>query len=105
MGRRSRRRSLTERKPSAIRDHQARVKVSDATWAAFREAAGQRAISGVLGELVEREVDRHHRYRATAGDVTDAELVEALDQAHELHAQLAQMIAEAERRLNARPPR
>jgi hypothetical protein len=37
----------------------ARVRVPDDVWSEFRAAAGMTSINLVLGDLVQREVDRH----------------------------------------------
>ncbi|MGI8593262.1 MAG: hypothetical protein ACR2ML_02665 [Solirubrobacteraceae bacterium] len=58
----------------------------------------------VLGRLVEREVDRHRALRLKAGQLDDQELADALDRAHELHADLTAIVARLERRLDRRPP-
>jgi predicted CopG family antitoxin len=68
----------------------ARVQIDDETWRDFRAVAGGRSISEVLGELVEREVDRAQFSRLREGQLTDREVVEALararDQAEDLQA-------------------
>jgi predicted DNA-binding protein (UPF0278 family) len=57
-------------------------------------------ISTVLGELVEREVDRYRSRRLRAGQLDDTELVELLDRARELRDDLAVLVARLERRLD-----
>ncbi|MGH2989278.1 MAG: hypothetical protein ACRDMA_05330 [Solirubrobacterales bacterium] len=84
----------------------ARVHVSDAVWAEFRSAAST-PLNLRLGELVTREVDRHRSCRLREGQLDDAELVEALERARDLHADLAAVVARLERRLDragSRPP-
>ena len=76
----------------------ARVQVSDAVWAEFRAAAAT-PLNLRLGELVSREVDRHRSRRLREGQLDDAELVEALERAQELHADLAALVARLEHRL------
>lgn len=88
----------------AVRDHMARVRVSDDVWADFRAAAGDRPLSSLLAELVEAEVRRHRRERLEAGAVDDRELVDALAEARELHADLAAVVARLERRLDRPRP-
>jgi hypothetical protein len=76
----------------------ARVHVSDAVWAEFRAAAAT-PLNLRLGELVAREVDRYRSRRLREGELDDAELIEALERARELHADLATLVARLERRL------
>lgn len=61
---------------SKPRDRMARVHVTDDVWADFRQLAGAQPISAVLGELVEREVDRYRARRLKAGQRDDTELVD-----------------------------
>jgi hypothetical protein len=76
----------------------ARVHVSDAVWAEFR-AATATPLNLRLGELVTREVDRHRSRRLRDGRLDDAELIETLERARELHAELAAVVDRLERRL------
>ncbi|MCP9492034.1 MAG: hypothetical protein MSC31_19485 [Solirubrobacteraceae bacterium MAG38_C4-C5] len=78
----------------------ARVAVTDEVWADYRALLGSQPIAHALGELVEREVDRHHARRLRDGELDDAELVDALQRARELHEDLAQIVARLERRLD-----
>jgi hypothetical protein len=80
----------------------ARVRVSDDVWADFRAAAGSRPLSYVLADLVEGEVRRYRRERIESGGVFDRELLAALAQARELHADVAAVVARLERRLDRR---
>lgn len=82
----------------------ARVQVPDEVWADFRALAEPRTIGVALGELVQREVDREHARRIKHGTLDDAELVDALDRARELHQDLAQIVTRLERRLDRQPP-
>lgn len=84
----------------------ARVHVSDEVWTDFRAAAGPTPLNLVLGRLVEREVDRHRSRRLREGDMDDRELLEALERARELHADVAAIVARLEGRggLPAQPP-
>jgi hypothetical protein len=104
MGRRGRQRARSVRAgdsaESSARDHMARVRVSDDVWADFRAAAGELPLSYVLAKLVEGEVRRYRRQRVASGGVTDRELLAALAQARELHAELAAVVARLERRLD-----
>jgi hypothetical protein len=74
MGRRGRQRarsaSTGDSGESPVRDHMARVRVSDDVWADFRAAAGSRPLASLLAELVEAEVRRYRRERVAAGDMT-----------------------------------
>ena len=76
----------------------ARVHVSDAVWSEFR-ADATTPLNLRLGELVTREVDRSRSRRLREGRLDDAELIEALERARELHADLAALVARLERRL------
>lgn len=87
-------------KPPPKRDRMARVQVADDVWTDFRALAANDAISTVLGRLVEREVDRYRARRLKAGTLDDTELVDALERAHQLHDQLAAIVARLERRLD-----
>jgi hypothetical protein len=80
----------------------ARVHVDDQTWAAFKQAAGPVPISEVLGQLVKKHVDRHAARRSRGGSVDDQQLLDALAQAHELHTDVAAIVARLERRLDPR---
>jgi len=82
------------------RDHMARVRVPDDVWSEFRAAAGATPINLVLGDLVQREVDRHRARRARSGSLDDQELLDALDQARELKEELSSIVAGLERRLD-----
>ncbi len=77
----------------------ARVRVADDVWADFRAAAGNRPMSSVLGELVEREVRRHRERRVREGSIDDRELIEALDRAEQLHGELETMVFWLRKRL------
>jgi hypothetical protein len=102
MGRRSRQRAKDQTAneasdaPPRRRDRMARVAVADDVWADFRAAAGHRAISEVLGELVEREVARYRSQRLRDGQVDSRELLEALDRARQQQEDLAALVARLE---------
>lgn len=104
MGRRSRRRTASKT-PAPRRDHQARVKVSDDVWADFREATRNSSVAIALGELVAREVDRYRARRVREGSADEQELLEALERARELHAELAGLVKRLERRIELRAAR
>jgi hypothetical protein len=91
--------------PTRMRDHQARVKVSDEVWSEFREATRTSSVAIALGELVTREVDRYWARRVREGSADEQELLEALARAQELHADLAELVKRLERRLEARAAR
>lgn len=101
MGRRSQRRT-TSGAPAPVRDHQARVKVTDDVWADFREATRNSSVAIALGNLVTREVDRYRARRVREGSAEDQELLEALERAQELHAELAKLVGRLERRIELR---
>ncbi|MET0600604.1 MAG: hypothetical protein ABW167_01315 [Baekduia sp.] len=88
-----------------MRDHQARVKASDDVWTDFRAATRHSSISVALGDLVTREVDRYRARRVREGSADEQELMEALERAHELHAELAELVKRLERRLEVRAAR
>ena len=78
----------------------ARVRASDEVWAEFRAAAGLQPINLLLGELVERHVQRFRSEQLRSGELDDAELIEALDRAQELHRDLGAIVARLEQRLD-----
>lgn len=80
----------------------ARVHVTDEVWAEFRRAAGNTPMSQLLGQLVEREVERDRAQRIREGTVDDQILLDALERARELHDDVAAIINRLERR--ASPP-
>jgi hypothetical protein len=88
-----------------MRDHQARVKVTDDVWTDFREATRNSSVSMALGHLVTREVDRYRARRVREGSADEQELLEALERGHELHAELAALVKRLERRLELRAVR
>ena len=71
----------------------ARVQVSDEVWAAYRSALGATPVSVALGELVRREVGRNAR--RSASDLEGVRI--ALEDARQLSAELASLIARLER--------
>lgn len=104
---RSKRAAKRGRPPAVIddRDHMARVHVSDQVWAEFRASTGRRSISLVLGDLVQREVDRHRSQQLREGSLDDVELVEALERPRELHDEQVELVARIERRLDWGKPK
>jgi hypothetical protein len=78
----------------------ARVQVDDATWRAFKAAAGETPISELLGQLVTRHVQRHEAHEAEAGRVGDRELLDALERAGELQRDLRRLVDRLEVRLD-----
>ena len=104
MGRRSRRRNATDAGPPprprpAVRDHQARVKVDADVWRDFKLAIGYRSVAAALGDLVTREVDRARVARVREGTADDQQLLDALERAARLQAELALIVRALERRL------
>jgi hypothetical protein len=81
------------------------VKVSDDVWADFRAATRNSSVSVALGDLVTREVDRYRARRVREGSADEQELLEALGRAHELHAQLTELVKRIERRFEVRAAR
>jgi hypothetical protein len=57
------------------------VRVDEATWAEFRSAIGDCSVAEVLGRYVELEVARAQRARVGENDVTQRELVDAVERA------------------------
>jgi hypothetical protein len=88
-----------------MRDHPARVKVSDDAWADFREATRNSSVALALGELVAREVDRYRARRVREGWADELELLEALERAQELRADLVELVRRLEQRLELRAAR
>jgi hypothetical protein len=108
MGRRNRQRQNTTAaapaKPAAPATRMARVQASDDVWADFRALAGYRPIAEVLGELVEREVDRYRSRRLKDNTLEPRELIDALDRAHAQQQDL-QVIVERFETLRQTPTR
>lgn len=103
MGRRTRRRdagATTTTAKAKPRDHQARVNVSDEVWREFRDVVGNDSIAAYLGRLVERAVERDRARRVREDSVNDLQLLDALERARELHADLSAMVERLERRLD-----
>src|SRR4051794_10176840 len=101
MGRRNRRRASRdphqERAP-AIRDRQARVKVTDDVWDDFRVISRTEGVGDALGRLVTREVERWRVARIRDGSADEQAVLDALERAHELQADLAAIVVRLERR-------
>jgi hypothetical protein len=74
-------------------------------WTDFRAATRNSSVSIALGDLVTREVDRYRARRVREGSADEQELLEALERAHELHADLAALVKRLERRLDVRAAR
>jgi len=86
MGRRSRVRERAREGAAGrgrARERMARVRVDDATWAAFRLAYPTEPIAAVLGRLIARDVARHQR---TQGDGVQA--AQVIKDARQLAAEL-----------------
>lgn len=101
MGRRSRSRArldVGQPRPPAVRDRQARVKVTDDVWQDFRRLAYSEGVGEALGRLVAREVDRWRVARIREGSAEDKEVLDALERARELQAELAAIVRYLERR-------
>ncbi len=81
------------------------MKVSDDVWTDFRAATCNSSLSNALGDLVTREVDRYRSRRVQEGSADEQELIAALERAHELHAELAELVKRLERRLDVRAAR
>ncbi len=110
MGRRQRHRAATATAHSSTAtgagpaSRMARVSVPDQVWADFRALAEPDTIATALGRLVQREVDREHARRLKTATLDDQELVDTLDRAQELHADLTQIVDRLERRLDQSAP-
>jgi hypothetical protein len=101
MGRRNRRRAGTDPHPKrapAIRDRQARVKVTDDVWEDFRLLTRAEGVGEALGRLVTREVERWRVARIRDGSADEQTVLDALGRAHELQADLATIVTRLERR-------
>src|SRR4051795_5220717 len=101
MGRRNRRRASTDprqKRAQAIRDRQARVKVADDVWDDFRLLTRAEGVGDALGRLVTREVERGRVARIRDGSADDQAVLDALEHAHELQADLGAIVARLERR-------
>jgi hypothetical protein len=77
----------------------ARVQVDDATWRAFKTAAGDTPISELLGQLVTRHVQGHQAREAEAATIGDRDLLEALQRAAEVQRDLSRLVERLEYRL------
>src|SRR4051795_8343491 len=107
MGRRNRRRASTDprqKRAQAIRDRQARVKVTDDVWDDFRLLTRTEGVGDALGRLVTREVERWRIAEIRDGSADDQAVLDALDRAHELQAALVTIVARLERRQQAGHP-
>jgi predicted CopG family antitoxin len=105
MGRRTRRRAadaVTPKAKTKPRDHQARVSVSDDVWREFRNVVGNESIATYLGRLVERAVERDRARRIRNGTLSEEALLESLERAQEIHADLGAMVVRLERLLGDR---
>ncbi len=76
------------------------MNVSDEVWREFREVVGNDSIAAHLGRLVERAVERDRVRRLREGTLDHAQLLDALERARELHADLTAIVAWLERRLD-----
>jgi hypothetical protein len=91
MGRRQRRRNQADAPARVPPSRIARVRVDESTWATFKAAIGDRSVAEVLGRYVEAEAARAQRRRMNEGNVTQRELVDALEQARVLTESLERM--------------
>lgn len=57
------------------------MRVDEDTWGEFRQAIGDRSVAEVLGRYVQLEIARALRARAAEDDMTQRELVDALERA------------------------
>lgn len=97
MGRRQRRRTTASSPaPAAPASRIARVRVDDETWAEFRAVTGDRSVAEVLGRYVQTEVARARADRARGGDVTDREVLDALDRVQATELELRALTARLE---------
>lgn len=107
MGRRQRRRSADQFQiPPATRapaSRIARVRADEDTWAEFKQAIGDRSVAEVLGRYVETEVARARARRLRGGEMTDDELLEALDRAAATTDALRSVAARLEQLRRHRP--
>jgi hypothetical protein len=104
MGKQSRRRvaDVPGRVPAVWQT--ARVRVDDETWAEFRRLLGERSVAEALGSHVEREVARWQHERASQAELSDREVLEALERVEAAKATLEALAVRLERRLPVRRP-
>ncbi len=74
----------------------ARVQVGDDVWTDFRTLAGRRPVSELLGELVEREVEKYRSQKLRDGELAPRELAEALERARAQQEDLEVLVARLE---------
>jgi hypothetical protein len=101
VGRRSRKRAGTEPRQAPLRDRQARVKVADDVWQDFRQLTYAEGVGEALGRLVTREVERWRMAQIRKGTADNRAVLDALQRAHELQADLAAIVAYLERKEQA----
>lgn len=80
----------------------ARVRVDDETWADFRSLLGERSVAEALGSHVEREVARWQFERASHAELSEREVLEALERVEAAKSTLEALAARLERRLPMR---
>ena len=102
MGKRSRRRVVDVPGSVAAVWQTARVRVDDETWAEFRRLLGERSVAEALGSHVEREVARWQRERASQAELSEREVLEALERVEAAKATLEALTVRLERRLPVR---
>lgn len=82
----------------------ARVRVDDETWAEFRRLLCERSVAEALGSHVEREVARWQLERVSRAELSEQEVLEALERVEAATVTLAALAVRLERRLRAVRP-
>ena len=99
MGRRQRRRNQADAPARVPPSRIARVRVDESTWATFKAAIGDQSVAEVLGRYVEAEAARAQRERMDEDDITERQLVDALEKARVLTGSLERITSRLEARL------
>ncbi len=94
MGKRSRRRVVEVPGRVAAVWQTARVRVDDETWAEFRRLLGERSVAEALGSHVEREIAEWQRGRASHAELSEREVLEALERVEAAKATLVSAITQ-----------
>ena len=82
----------------------ARVRVGDETWMEFRRLLGERSVAEALGSHVELEVARWQRELVSHAELSEREVLEALERVEAAKATLEALTVRLERRLPVRRP-
>lgn len=80
------------------------MRVTEATWAEFKSAIGERSVAEVLGRYVDLEVARAHQERVATAGLSERDLVDALARAEHLTEALRHITRRLEARLPPQAP-